>query len=186
VASEATGLSAIAGRYASALYELADEAKALDAVAGDLRSLKAMLDESADLRRLVGSPLLPRADQARALDAVLARAGVGELTRHFAGVVARNRRLFALQGMIKEFLATLAGRRGEATAEVTSAMALAPPQVEALKAQLAKTTGKTVSLDIKVDPSLLGGLIVRIGSRMFDSSLKSKLQRLQLAMKGTG
>jgi F-type H+-transporting ATPase subunit delta len=186
VAAETTGLSGIAGRYASALYELADETRQLDAVAADLRAVKRMLEESADLRRLIRSPLLARRDQAKAMAAVLEKAAMGETVRHFVGVAAQNRRLFLLPAMVDAYLAILAARRGEITAEVTSAAPLAAGQVDALKAQLAKAAGKSVNLDFKVDPALIGGLIVRVGSRMVDSSLRSKLQRLQLAMKGIG
>lgn len=186
MASEATGVSGIAERYASAVYELADERKALNSVADDLRAMRAMLLESDDLQRVVRSPLLARNEQGRAMEAVLAKAGLSTITRHFVGLVARNRRLFALTAIIDAYLATLASRRGEVTAEVSSAAPLADTQATALQAQLAKVMGKTVSLDCKVDPSLLGGLVVRIGSRMFDSSLKSKLQKLRLAMKGIG
>jgi F-type H+-transporting ATPase subunit delta len=179
-------MSGIAGRYASAVYELADEQKQLDAVAEDLRHIRAMLDESVDLQRLVRSPLLGRDEQGRAVEAVLAKAEIGVLTRHFIAIVARNRRLFALHSIIAAYLETLATRRGEVTAEITSAAPLAEPQTKALGTQLAKLTGKQVTLDFKIDPSLLGGLVVRMGSRMYDSSLKSKLQKLQFAMKGTG
>ena len=186
MATETTGLSGIAGRYAHALYEFTDERKELDAVAGDLRTLKRMIEASEDLRRLTRSPLISRHDQAKAMEALLAKAEFGATVRHFVGVAARNRRLFLLPAMIDAFLATLAARRGEVTAEVASAAPLAAPQVDALKAQLAKAVGKSVNLEFKVEPALLGGLVVKVGSRMVDSSLKSKLQRLQLAMKGIG
>jgi len=186
VASETTGLSAIAGRYAAALYALADEEKALDAVAADLASLKAMIGESEDLRRLMRSPLIARREQARAMALLLERAKVGATVRHFVAVAAQHRRLFLLSAMIDAFLATLAARRGELAAEVRSAAPLEAAQIEALKAQLAKAAGKAVNLVFKVDPALLGGLVVKLGSRMVDSSLRSKLQRLELAMKGIG
>lgn len=186
MAAETTGLSGIAGRYASALYELADESKALDAVARDLRALRGLVDGSDDLRRLTRSPLISRRGQAKAMEAVLVQAGIGETVRHFVGVAAQNRRLFLLTAMIDAFLAILAARRGEMTADVTSAAPLAERQVEALRAQLAKAAGKAVNLNFKVDPALIGGLVVKVGSRMVDSSLRSKLQRLQLAMKGIG
>lgn len=186
MASETTGLSGIAGRYAAALYELADETAALDAVAADLRALKRMIEESDDLRRLIRSPLISRQDQARAMAEILEKAGIGETVRHFVGVAAQNRRLFLLVPMIEAYLAILAARRGEVSADVTSAAALGPTQVEALKNQLAKAVGKAVNINFKIDPSLIGGLVVKVGSRMVDSSLRSKLQRLQLAMKGIG
>lgn len=186
MAAETTGLSEIAGRYAHALYELADEGRELDAVAGDLRALKEMIESSEDLRRLTRSPLISRLDQGKAMEALLSRAGLGATVRRFVAVAAHNRRLFLLPAMIDAFLATLAARRGEVTAQVASAAPLAAPQVDALKTQLAKALGKSVDLQFKVQPALLGGLVVKVGSRMVDSSLKSKLQRLELAMKGMG
>ena len=186
MASESAGLSGIAGRYATALYEIADEAKALDGVAGELKTLKTMIAESRDLRRLLRSPLISRRDQARTMESVLERAGAGTIVRRFVGVVAQHRRLFLLRTMIAAFLAKLAARRGELTAEVRSAVPLAAAQSEALKAQLARAMGSAVNLDFRIDPALLGGLVVKVGSRMVDSSLRSKLQRLQLAMKGIG
>ena len=186
MASGTTGLSGVAGRYAAALYELADDGKELDDVAADLTALKAMIAESQELRRLVKSPLIARRDQAKVMAALLERAGMGTKVRHFVGVVAQHRRLFLLSAMIDAFLATLAARRGELLAEVRSAAPLEASQVAALKAQLAKAMGKAVNLAFKVDPALLGGLVVKLGSRMVDSSLRSKLQRLELAMKGIG
>lgn len=186
MAADTTGNAGLADRYAAALYELADEAKALDRVANDLRQLARMLAESADLTRLIRSPILGRAEQGRAIKAVLDRAGVDDLTVRFVGLVARNRRLFALPAMIKAFLATLARRRGEVAAEVTAAEALTPAQTEAVTAALRQAVGGKVSVETRVDPSLLGGMVVRVGSRMVDSSLKTKLQKLELAMKGLG
>ena len=179
-------MSGLAGRYATALFELADEAKALDAVADDLRALKALLAESDSLRRLVRSPVLSRDEQGRAIEAVLSKAGASPLTLKFIGVAAANRRLFALPGMIDAYLAELARRRGEMTAQVTSAHALSDSQTKALVDQLKKAVGAKVTVDVSVDPSLLGGLVVKVGSRMIDSSLRTKLSKLQLAMKGVG
>ena len=184
MASEGTGVSGLADRYAAALFDLADERKALDQVADNLRQLRAMLLDSADLRRLVRSPILSRAEQAKAIAAVAERAGFDPLTRNFLGLVAQNRRLFAVPGMIDAFLARLAARRGEVTAEVTSALALTPAQLGAVNEQLRKAMGSKIAVEVRVDPSLLGGLVVKVGSRMVDASLRSKLHRLQLAMKG--
>ncbi len=184
VASEATGVSGLAERYALALFELAEERKALDAVAEDLRGLRALTDESADLRRLIRSPVLSRAEQGKAIAAIAERAGVQPITRNFLGLLARNRRLFALPEMIRHFLARLAQRRGEVTAEVAAAQDLTPEQRQRLDEELRRAVGQKVAVDIRIDPSLLGGLVVRLGSRMVDASLKSKLNRLQLAMKG--
>jgi F-type H+-transporting ATPase subunit delta len=186
VAAETTGLSGIAGRYATALYELADEGRELDAVAADLRALRRMIDTTPDLRRLIRSPLIARGDQAKAMEAVLAKAGAGRYVRRFVGVVAQHRRLFLLVSMIDAFLATLAARRGELSAEVRSAAPLEEKQVGEIKAQLARAMGKAVNVNFKVEPALLGGLVVKVGSRMVDSSLRTKLQRLELAMKGLG
>lgn len=184
MASQEGPVSGLAERYASAFYELASEQRALDQTAADLRSMKAMLDASEDLRRLVRSPLIGREEQAKALDAVLAQAGISQLTRNFVGVVARNRRLFALTAMIEAFLRILAERRGEVTAQVTAAQPLDPEQTAALEDALRRVVGGKVAVDLTVDPSLLGGLVVKIGSRLFDSSVRTKLQRLQLALRG--
>jgi F-type H+-transporting ATPase subunit delta len=184
VATQTTGL--IAERYASALYELADEAKALDQVAADLKALKAMMAASADLMRLIRSPVLGRSDQAKAVSALAEKAGFSELTGRFLGTLAANRRLFALLSVIDGFLAELARRRGEATADVTSAVPLTPAQTQALEEALKSVVGSKVSVDLKVDKSLIGGLVVRVGSRMIDTSLATKLRRLRLAMKGVG
>ena len=186
MASEATGAASLAERYAAALFDLADEQHALDAVAGDLRELRAMLQTSPDLVRLLRSPVLSRDEQGRAIAAISERAGLSELTRDFLGVVARNRRLFATPEMIEAYLAKLAERRGEITAEVTAAQPLNEAQQNTLAEELRRAIGRRVTVDIRVDPSLLGGMIVKVGSRMIDGSLKSRLQRLQLAMRGIG
>ncbi len=184
MASEGKGVSGLADRYAAALFDLADEQKLLDQVAGDLRQLRDMLNESGDLRRLVRSPILSRAEQGKAVNAVAERAGFAALTRNFLGLVAQNRRLFAVPGMIAAFLGRLAARRGEITAEVTAAQELTAAQRDAVTEQLKKAMGSKVAVDVRVDPALLGGIVVKIGSRMVDASLRSKLHRLQLAMKG--
>lgn len=183
MASIISGSEGIAARYAQALFELADEAKALDAVAEDLRTIKNVLAESDDFARLVTSPMLGRADQAAAADRVLASVAVGDLVRRFVGVVAANRRLFALEAMAESYLAELARRRGEVTASVTAAHALNDAQVAALTDQLRQSLGAKVTVDLAVDPTLLGGMIVKVGSRMIDTSLKTKLDKLQLALK---
>ena len=184
MAAQSTASAGLASRYATALFDLADEAKALDAVADDLKALQAMLSDSADLRRLVTSPLLGRQDQSRAIDAVLQKAGITDLTRRFVGVVTANRRLFAIGAMITAFLEELARRRGEVTAAVRVAHPLSDTQRDALTDQLKRAVGAKVTVDLQVDPSLLGGMVVKVGSRLVDSSLRSKLDRLQLAMKG--
>jgi F-type H+-transporting ATPase subunit delta len=186
LASEATGVSGVAERYAAALFDLADERRVLDDVASDLRELRAMLAASADLSRLVRSPILTRSEQAKAIAALAQSAGFSPLIRDFLAVVAKNRRLFAVPAMIEAYLARLAERRGEVTAEVTAAQPLNETQLALLSEQLRRSVGRRVSIDARVDPGLIGGMIVKIGSRMIDGSLRSKLQRLQLAMKGTG
>lgn len=186
MASKATGVSEIAARYAAALFALADERNRLDEVAGDLGVLKSMLSESADLRRMVSSPVISREEQGKAMDALLEKAGADQLTRNFIGLVTRNRRLFAVPGMIAAYLAALAERRGEVTAQVTAASALTDEQMKTVTGALKKVVGREVAIDLKVDPSLLGGLVVKVGSRLFDSSLRTKLQKLELAMKGIG
>jgi len=184
VASASTGVSGLADRYAAALFDLADERKDLDTVAADLRRLRDMISESADLRRLVRSPVLSRVEQARAIGAIAESAGLSQLTRNFLGLIAQNRRLFALPAMIDAYLAQLAARRGEVTAQVVAAQPLTPAQEAAVNEQLRKAVGSKVAVEVRVDPSLLGGMIVKVGSRMVDASVRSKLQRLQFAMKG--
>jgi F-type H+-transporting ATPase subunit delta len=183
LASETTGVSGLAERYAAALFDLADERRILDEVASDLRQLRAMVQASADLLRLIRSPILSRDEQSKGIGALAERAGLSPLVRDFLAVVARNRRLFAVPAMIEAFLAKLAARRGEVTAEVFAAQPLSEAQLAALNEQLRRSIGSRVSVDVHVDPGLIGGLVVKLGSRMVDGSIKSKLQRLQLAMK---
>ncbi len=178
--------SGLAQRYAAALLELAEEKRALDAVSADLAALGHMIADSSDLQSLIASPLMERAAQARAITAVGKAASFGELTQRFLGLVAANRRLFALPGIIKAFRKMLADKRGEVAAEVTAAHPLTDAQQAAVSEAIKRVVGGKVSIDMKVDPSLLGGLIVRVGSRMIDGSVKTKLQKLQLAMKGVG
>lgn len=175
----------VAGRYASALFELADNAKALDQVAQDLDTFKKLLAESAELARLIASPVIGRDLQSKALLAVLDAAGIKGLTRNFVGTVAANGRARELPAMASAFLAELARRRGETTAIVTSAVPLSAAQMQQLTDTLRGILGGAkVSIDAQVNPDILGGLVVKVGSRLFDSSIRSKLQRLQLAMKG--
>lgn len=186
LAGNTTSKDGLAGRYALALFDLADEAKSLDAVAENLRELKKLIEESSDLQNLIRSPLYGREQQAKAMQAVLDKAGVDDLTRRFILVIAQNRRLFALSEIIEAYLAELAHRRGEISADVTAATSLTKTQEKALLDTIAKSVGGKVQLNVKVDPDLLGGLIVKVGSRMVDTSIKNKLQRLQFAMKGVG
>jgi F-type H+-transporting ATPase subunit delta len=184
VAAEAKGVSGLAARYALALFDLADERKALDAVANDLRILRGLLGDSPELSRLIRSPVISRAEQGKAIAAIAQAADLSPLTRNFLGLLAQNRRLFALPAIIVSYLARLAERRGEATARVVVAQALSAEQRAAMDEQLRKAVGRKVAVEVEVDPSLLGGIIVKLGSRMIDASLKSKLYRLQLQMKG--
>lgn len=186
MAAGTSGTSEIAERYATALYQMADEAGQLDAVAEDLRGLRKLMSESADLRRFVRSPIYGRATQTRAILAVLEAAKVADLTRRFVGVIGENRRLAALPAMIDAFLETLARRRGEVTAKVSSAASLSEAQLGSLTEALRAAVGSKVVVETDVDPGLIGGLVVRVGSRMFDASLRTKLQKMQLAMKGVG
>ena len=178
--------SGVSGRYASALFELAREQNELDKVDQDLGKFQAMLEQSPDLARLVKSPAFAAEEQERALGAVMDWASIGATTGNFLKVVTRNRRLFAAEDMIKGFRQQLALHRGEMTAEVQSATPLSNEQLAALKATLKASYGKDVRLDAKVDPSLLGGLVVKVGSRMFDSSLRTKLMNLKVVLKGAG
>jgi F-type H+-transporting ATPase subunit delta len=177
-------MSGVAGRYATALFGLAVERSAIDEIARDLQQILAMINESSDLRRLIQSPIFSRDQQSDAMAAVLTGAGISELVRNFVGVVAGNRRLFALEGMIGAYRSLVANHRGEVTAEVTSATPLSDAQRAAVEQALKQAIGSNVAIDTDVDPDLIGGMVVRVGSRMVDSSLKTKLQRLQLAMKG--
>ena len=180
-----TATTGVAGRYASALFELADSSKALDQVAQDLTTFRNLVAESADLARLIASPVIGRALQGKALLAVLDAAGISGLTRNFVGTVAANGRARDLPAMASAFLAELARRRGETTATVTSAVPLSPAQLQQLSDALRSVLGSNkVSIDARVEPDILGGLVVKVGSRLFDSSVRSKLQRLQLVMKG--
>jgi F-type H+-transporting ATPase subunit delta len=186
LASEATGVSGLAERYAAALFDLADERRLLDETAANLRQLKAMMTESAELSRLIRSPILSRQEQGKAIVALSERAGFAPLVRDFLAVVARNRRLFAVPAMIEAYLEALAERRGEVTAEIVAAQPLSTTQLDQLGQQLRRSLGRQVAIDVKVDAGLLGGMIVRLGSRMVDASVRSKLQRLQMAMMGGG
>ncbi len=186
MASKAQGVSGLAGRYANALFELAVDNDAVDQVAQDLADLNAMLSDSEDLRKLVLSPVIAREEQGRAMTAVMEKAKISDLTNRFVGVVSQNHRLFELEGMIRAFQSLLATHKGEVSAEVTSAKKLTQKQVDSLTASLKEAIGSDVAVEQKVDSAVLGGLVVKVGSRMVDSSLRTKLQHLQLAMKGVG
>lgn len=176
--------ASLAGRYASALFDLAAEAGAVSAVESDLEKLDAALAESQDLSDLIRNPEIGRADAGKAMEAVGGLLGLAELTRKFLGVLAQNRRLSALPGMIRAFQTIAAAQRGEVTAEVASAHPLSDDQVSALQEKLKAREGRTVKIKTSVDPELLGGLVVTIGSQRIDSSIRTRLNSLAQAMKG--
>jgi F-type H+-transporting ATPase subunit delta len=178
--SVATGLS---GRYARALFDLAIEGKALAAVESSLNSLSEALAESADLKALISSPLVGRGAAGAAIKGVAAGLNVDGLTQNFLGVLAANRRLALLPAVIRDFAALNAARKGEVTANVTAAHKLSAAQQTALAAKLKAGIGRDVALNVTVDPAILGGLVVRVGSRMIDSSLKTRLENLGQALK---
>jgi F-type H+-transporting ATPase subunit delta len=174
----------MAGRYANALFELALEEKALDAVRSDLDKFDALIAANADLNRLVRSPVYGADEQLKALSAILDKVGIGGIAANFLRVITTNRRLFAVRGMIRGFRALVAKHRGEVSADVTVAEALNGSNLEALESALKSVTGgKDIDLDIKIDPAIIGGLIVKVGSRMVDSSLRTKLNAIKFAMK---
>ena len=179
-----TSGGALADRYAAALYAQAEETHALDATVSEMESLGKLIDGSADFRRLLESPLIDVAHARTAAAAVLENQGFGKLVRDFVGVVANNRRLAALRSIIAAFAALVAQKRGVVVAHVSSAHPLTDVQREQLRARLIEAGYGSVNIQDRVDPSLLGGLVVRIGARLYDTSLKSRLQRLQYAMKG--
>lgn len=176
-------VSEIAQRYAGALFDLARDANALDSVENEINALLKAIGTSADLRIVLASPVYDAEDQRKAIGAVAEKAGFSALTRNFIGLVARNRRLFALEAMASAFAARLAAHRGEVTAEAISAAPLNEEQAKRLRGEIERVVGKAVKLSMRVDPELLGGLIVKVGSKMIDSSLKTKLSRLKSVMK---
>lgn len=174
----------LADRYAAALYSLADDQHALDQVVGEMESLGQLIDQSADFRRLLQSPLIDLTHATRAALAVLEAERFGKLVRDFVGVVATNRRLRELRRIVQAFAALVAERRGIITAHVASAHPLNDVQRQQLRARLIEAGYGNVNIHEAVQPDLLGGLVVRVGARLYDTSLKSRLQRLQYAMKG--
>ncbi len=186
MAAQDPSVSGVSGRYATALFELARDEKSIDAVLADLNQFDALLSDSADLRRLVRSPVFSAEVQMKALDAVLDKAGMTGTPAKFLKVLTANRRLFAVSDVIRAFRALVANFKGEATAEVTVAEQLNDKNLDALKAALKTVTGKDVALNVKVDPSIIGGLVVKLGSRMVDSSLRTKLNSIKHAMKEAG
>ena len=180
-------VSGVSGRYASALFALAQDDRQIDAVAQSLEKLDALISGSPDLERLVRSPVFSANDQVKALDAILAKEGISGIAANFVRLVTVKRRLFFLRQMIADYRKLYDASRGVTRAEVTSASALSDSNLVALKDQLkAASGGRDVQLDVKVDPSIIGGLIVKLGSRMVDGSLRTKLNAIRLAMKEVG
>lgn len=182
VASSSPIVSGIAGRYASALFELATEAKQVDAVSEALDLFAALLDGSEDLDRLVRNPVFTADEQVAAIGAVLKKAGIGGLAANFLQLVAAKRRLFAVRGMIAGYRALVADAKGIVAAEVTVAAPMSEKNRQAVVEALEARAGKTIALTEKVDPSIIGGLVVKMGSKMIDASLKTKLNAMKLAM----
>jgi F-type H+-transporting ATPase subunit delta len=176
--------ASLAGRYAMALFELARDERQLETVGASLGALKRALAESSDLREFVSSPLVSREESLRTIDSAGEAMALDPMTRNFLGVLARNRRLSQLGNVIRAFDMLAAGHRGEVTAEVVSARPLGDDQLAALKANLRARTGSDIVVDLRVDPSILGGLVVKVGSRMIDGSIRTKLNTLAHAMKG--
>ncbi|HET9902734.1 MAG TPA: F0F1 ATP synthase subunit delta [Xanthobacteraceae bacterium] len=184
MAREEATVSGVAGRYATALFELAREQGALDQVARDLDAFDGLVAQSEDLKRLVRSPVFTSEEQTRAVGAVLEKAEITGIAANFVKLVASNRRLFAISDMIRAFRALLARQRGEISARVTVAEPLNEARTAELKDALkAVSGGKEIALDVSVDPSIIGGLIVKLGSRMVDTSLRTKLNAIKFAMK---
>ena len=176
--------ASLAGRYASALFDLARDERQIESVSSSLDTIKAALADSPDFKALTTSPLVNRKEASKAVAATAETLGLDPLTRRFIGVLAKNGRLSQLEAVIRTFGRLAAAHRGETTAEVTSAFPLNDDQVAALKANLKARGGSDVAIDAKVDPNILGGIVVRLGSRMIDASIKTKLNNLALAMKG--
>jgi F-type H+-transporting ATPase subunit delta len=183
VAGEGAIVSGMAGRYATALFELSLEGNAIDAVKADLERFDALVAENADLRRLVRSPVFGADEQAKALKAVLAAAQISGLSAQFLEAVTANRRLFAVRDMIRDYRLLVARHKGEVTAQVTLAEKPSDAHLAAIKDALATVTKKDVQVDVKVDPAIIGGLVVKLGSRMVDTSLRTKLNAIKHAMK---
>ena len=186
MAAEDPSVSGVSGRYATALFELARDEKSIDAVRADLDRFETMLADSADLKRLVRSPVFSADSQSKALAAVLNQAGISGIAANFLKVLTANRRLFVVSDVIRAFRALVARFKGEAAADVTVAETLSDKNLDALKTTLKSVTGKDVALNVKIDPSIIGGLVVKLGSRMVDSSLRTKLNSIKHAMKEAG
>jgi F-type H+-transporting ATPase subunit delta len=183
VAGEDGIVSGMAGRYATALFELSLESKAVDQVQSDLKAFDALIASSPDLARLVRSPVFSADEQGKAIVAILDKAGIKGIAANLLRVIAANRRLFAVSEIIRGFNALVAKHKGEVTAYVTVADALSDARMGEIRATLRQVTGKDVQIDVSVDPSIIGGLKVKVGSRMVDASLRTKLNSIKFAMK---
>ena len=186
MASTSIGMSGLAARYAGALFDLAKAKGLLDETAADLVQLSVAYDESPDLRRLVSSPISRRADQARVMNVLAEKLELAPLTKNFVGLLASNRRLLALRPIIENYVTLRSRERGEILAEVISPVELTSVQQTTLAEILKGAIGKEIAIKFQIDASLLGGLIVKVGSLMVDGSLRNKLQHMQLTMKGVG
>lgn len=176
-------VSGVAGRYASALFDLAQEQNAVDEVSAGLGRVEQLARESSDLQRLLRSPVYTAEEQTRAITAVLEKAGIGGLTGNFVRLIASKRRLFLLPAMTAAYRALVAQAKGIVSAEVRLAEAPSDRVLEDIKATLREIADAEIDLDVKIDPSLIGGLVVKVGSRMVDASLRTKLNSIRLAMK---
>ena len=176
--------ASLAGRYASALFDLARDERQIDSVSTSLQSVRTALESNGDLKALTTSPLIGRSEAGKIMGAIAPALGLDPVTANFLGVLARNGRLRQLPEVIRIFGRLVAEHRGETTAEVVSARPLDDDQVAALKAQLGSRVGRDIAIDARVDPSILGGLVVRLGSQMIDASIRTKLNTLAQAMKG--
>ena len=183
VAQVETSMSGVAGRYGAALFELANESGTADAVSGDLKRFAAFIEESPDLKRLVTSPVFTADQQKAAVGAVLDRAGIGGIVANFIRLVAQKRRLFVLPAMIRAYETLLARKKGIVPAEVTVAEPMPEAMLADLKAALTKSAGKQIALAVKINPDIIGGMVVKLGHRMIDASLKTKLNALRVAMR---
>jgi len=184
VAAEQAQETGLAGRYANAVFELAQEEKSVEAVERDFITLRTLIDQNPDLARLVKAPVFTRDEQSRTMNAVLEKMGAANLTSKFILTLAAKRRLFALGDIIRAYERLIAKLRGEVQAQVTSARTLSDAETAELKAILKSKLGRDPRLEAKVDPNLLGGLVVKVGSRMIDSSLRTKLNSIRAAMRG--
>ena len=187
MAHEDTIVTGMSGRYAQALFALAQESLSTDKVAADLKNFDLLIDHNPDMQRLVRSPVFTAESQVKALDAILARAGIDGVAANFIKLVASKRRLFAISDMIRDFNKLADAAKGVTRAEVTVAEPLSEAHIDALKEALRQVSGgKSVEVNVKIDPSIIGGLVVKLGSRMVDGSLKTKLNSIRTRMKEVG